>query len=463
MTISEFIGRFHPVLVHLPVGILLMAVFFYFISRKQQYRALDAAVAISLLVGTVAGLFSCITGYLLSQSGDYDEALVLKHQWLGITLTVISGIAYYSAFKKHPSLKWLLLLMAVLIGITGHLGGTITHGEGYLTAGLSSDNEVATVVKPMANVQEALAYEDIIQPILKSKCYSCHAASKQKAKLRLDEPSHILKGGKGGKVLVAGSAGESEMIQRIMLAKDNKDHMPPKEKPQLTTQETELLTWWVNTGADFNKKVAALEQPQKIKDCLAALQSGNKTAATVISDIPVTEVEKADQQVIEKLRKMDISVAAVSQTSNYLSVNLVAADTITTELWSLLKKLEKQVIWIKANNKKISDADMKALGALSALTRLSLESAAITDLGLGHLNKLSQLQFLNLSATGITGKGLSAIIGLKNLKQLFLYKTAVHREELTSVKKQFPAASIDTGGYQLAFLATDTMIEKRKK
>lgn len=463
LTISDFVGRFHPVLVHLPVGILLLAVFFYFLSRKQRYHALEPAVAMSLLVGTIAGLFSCITGYLLSQSGDYDEGLLSKHQWFGIGLTIMSGIAYYSAYKKHQYLKWLLLLLAVLISITGHLGGTITHGEGYLTSALNNDADNSAAVKPIANVQEAMAYSDIVRPILKSKCYSCHAAAKQKGRLRLDEPSYILKGGKGGEVVVAGSAGESEMIHRILLAKDNEDHMPPKQKPQLTSQEKELLSWWVNTGADFNKKVAALEQPQKIKACLAALQSGNKDGPVLLSDIPVKEVEKADQHIIEKLKAMNVSVSAVSQTSNYLSVNLVAADTVTNELWSLLKKIEAQLIWIKASNKKISDTGLKAIGELSALTRLSLENTSITDAGLVHLNKLTQLQYLNLSSTGITGKGLSLVNGLKNLKQLFLYKSAVNAEDFSSVKKYFPAAAIDTGGYQLAFLATDTMIVKAKK
>ncbi|MFZ1527819.1 MAG: c-type cytochrome domain-containing protein [Ferruginibacter sp.] len=462
MTISEFVGRFHPVLVHLPVGILLLAVLLYFLSFKKQFESLRPAVQISLLAGLVSGAFSCITGFLLSQSGDYDEALVFKHQWFAIGMTVITGIAWFMAVKKHKYLKWVLLLTAVLLTITGHLGGSITHGEGYLTASLSAEDNKEAATKPIANVQQALVYQDIIQPILKTKCYSCHAASKQKGKLRLDEPSFILKGGAEGKVIIPGSAGESDLIKRILLATDNEDHMPPKEKPQLTSQQTELLAWWVNNGADFNIKVAEINQPPKIKTCLDALQSGTKAEATMLADIPAKEVEKADPSILAQLRRLNVSVTAVSQTSNYLTANMVAADSITNEVWLLLKKLNKQLIWLKANNKKLADSNFSGISALTELRRLSIDNSSVTDNGMQFLDKLSQLQYLNLSGTHISGKGLESLRSLKNLKQLYLYNTAIGPADATALKKVFPKTLIDTGGYKLEFLPADTMIVKAK-
>ena len=64
------------------------------------------------------------------------------------------------------------------------------------------------------------------------------------------------------------------MIERLLLPADDEDHMPPKEKPQLTQGEISLLHWWINTGADFNKKIKELPQTSQVKPILLALQTG---------------------------------------------------------------------------------------------------------------------------------------------------------------------------------------------
>ncbi len=265
-------------LVHLPIGILLLAAVFHFLSYKKKFEVLQPAVKTSLLLGMLAAIVSCISGLVLANNGEYEEALVSKHQWFGIGVAVAAIVAYLFALKNSLFVKWMMPLLVLLIMVTGHLGGSITHGEGYLTQSLSSAGTGSAVIsKAIPDVQQAVAYNDIIQPILQARCYNCHGPNKQKGKLRLDEPSFIDKGGEDGKIIVAGSAGESEMIKRLLLPLDNEDHMPPKEKPQLTKAQIELLNWWVNSGGDYHKKVAELNQPEKVKPYLAALQNGGRT------------------------------------------------------------------------------------------------------------------------------------------------------------------------------------------
>jgi uncharacterized membrane protein/mono/diheme cytochrome c family protein len=464
LTISEFIGRFHPVLVHLPIGILLLSVVFYFLSLKNKYQNLIPAVKISLLAGIFAALFSCVTGFLLSKTGDYDGNLVNRHQWFGIGMTVVAGFAYYIMVKKPIYLKWVFPLIALLIFITGHLGGTLTHGEGYLTEALGKKNNTNDVAaKPIKDVQQAVAYTDIIQPILQSKCYTCHAANKQKGKLRLDEPDFILKGGEDGKAVIPGSAGESEMIKRILLPMDNKEHMPPKEKSQLSKTQMELLSWWINSGADFNKQVAALKQPKEIMPYLGALQSGGtQHNQTAVSDIPATPVEKAPDSIIQKLKMLDVAVNKVAANSNYVTVNFVAVDSITTKHLQLLNSLSKQVVWLKMGDAKLNEEVCVAIGNLPNLTRLFLNGTNITNNQLTQLNKLSQLQYLNLAQTKVTAEGIKNLNGLKNIKQLYLYQTAISSDDYGLLKKNFPQALIDTGGYKLEFIPSDTMRAKPK-
>ncbi|HEX6846499.1 MAG TPA: c-type cytochrome domain-containing protein, partial [Chitinophagaceae bacterium] len=249
MSISEFIGRFHPVLVHLPIGILLLAALFQWLALKPKYVAIHSATGIALFWGMIFAILSCISGYFLSQSDDYDEGMVSTHQWFGISTAFISLIAYLFNRWENEFAKWAILLMVPLIVVTGHLGGSLTHGSDYLTKGFSKDSTTDKEIKPIADVQEANVYADIVQPIFESKCYSCHNKSKKKGGLRLDEPSLILKGGKDGEVIKPGNVEESEMIRRLLLPRNDEDHMPPKEKPQLKDNEIALLHWWIATGA----------------------------------------------------------------------------------------------------------------------------------------------------------------------------------------------------------------------
>jgi uncharacterized membrane protein len=457
LSITEFIGHFHPVLVHLPIGILMISIVFYFLSQKEKYKSIYPAIGVSLFLGMISAVVSCISGFLLSQTGDYDNQLAFNHQWLGIGTALLSILAYYFYKKEKLFLKWIMLLLALLIIITGHLGGSLTHGSGYLTSSLFNSTAASnTTIKPLANAQEAVLYSGIIQPILQAKCYNCHGPNKQKGKLRLDEQNFILKGGKDGAVIVAGNADESELIKRILLPKEDEDHMPPKEKSQLSQHDIDLIHWWVSGGAGFDKKVKDLTQPEKIKPALLALQSVATKEENKISDIPVKTVKKADEAAIQKLKALGVVVIPVAQNSNYLSANFITAIFTDKDL-QLLEPLKEQLIWLKLGNTKISDTGLITVSKLSNLAKLYLENTSITDKGIEALNSLSQLQYLNITNTKISAEGLMGLKNLKSLQQLFTYKTAVSVADYANLKEIFPAVQIDTGGYKTQMLATDTM------
>ena len=451
-------------LVHLPIGVLLLAALFQFLSQKEKYQSLASAVSISLFIGMLSAIASCISGYLLSGTGDYDEGLIFNHQWSGIALAIISIVAWYLNWKGKQ-ITWITAIMVFLIVLTGHFGGSITHGSDYLTRAFSAEGsgQAEEKRKPIPNVQQAMAYQDVIKPILTSKCYKCHGPNKQKGKLRLDMPDFILKGGKGGKAIIAGNTDESELIKRILLSKESDDHMPPLEQPQLTKTELDLIHWWVSSGADFNKKVADLAQTEKIKPVLLSLQSEEKTETAFISDIPEKSVGQADAKIVQELLTRGVAVIPVALNSNYLSVNFVALDSITAKDLQLLEQLSKQVIWLKIGDSNLDDSNLKSIVKLSSLTRLSIERTAVSDAGIALLNGLPKLTYLNLVGTKITAKGLAQLKSLKDLRQIFLYQTAISGAEFSQLSKLFPKALIDTGGYKLQFLESDTVELKSAK
>ena len=457
MNIPEFIGRFHPLLVHLPIGILLLAALFQLLALKPKFASLHTATSIALFWGMIFAILSCISGYFLSQSGDYDEEMVSTHQWFGISTASMSLIAYLFNRRENEFAKWVILLMVPLIFITGHLGGSLTHGSDYLTKGFSDDSTTQKEFKPIADVQEANVYADIVQPIFESKCYSCHNKSKKKGGLRLDEPAFILKGGKDGEVIEPGNTEESDMMRRLLLPRNDEDHMPPKEKPQLKDNEIALLHWWIATGATFDKKAKELEQPEKIKPVLLALQ---KEVKKVIPDLPQTPVDKADEKAIQKLKDSGIIVLPVARNSNYLKANFVTVDSITHNDIALLLSIKKQLVWLNLNYKNIPDSLLVPIGQLTNLTRLQLDNTPISDRGLSSLQSLINLQYLNLVGTKVTSEGVIQLKDLPKLQAIYLYKTFISSSDWGVLKNNFPKVTLDTGGYQVPTFEADTSIVK---
>ena len=460
---TTLLGHLHPVLVHLPIGILLLACFFQLLSAREQYMHLEHAISITLCWGMISAIAACITGYLLAGTGDYDEDLASKHQWLGITVALVSTL-YYILYRYRVivQFKWVLpVLLICLIAVTGHLGGSLTHGSDYLTTAFNNVTGEDTIParKPIADVQQVVAYTDIIQPLLQSKCYNCHGPNKQKGKFRMDQPSLLMKGGKDGLAIKEGKPDESELVKRIMLERADEHHMPPKEKPQLTEKEIAVLHWWVATGASFSKKTIELPQDEKIKPVLLSFQN-TVAEKKQVADVPSVPVEKADEKAIEKLRQMGVVVIPVAANSNYLSANFVGFTSATDKDLQLLLPLKKQLVWLQLSDTKITDAAGDVINQCSNLSRLQLDSTGITSRGLARLTTLTQLQSLNLVGTAVDAAGLKYLKNLPALRTVYVYKTAVNGSDWPALKELLPKTEIDTGGYTVPLFETDTMVVK---
>lgn len=462
LTITEFLGRFHPLIVHLPVGVLLIALLLQYLSAKEKYAALNASVNIVLLIGMLSAFASCITGYLLSMSGEYDDTTVSWHMWMGIGVAVVSALLYVRRVNKQFGIVYKLMSVGLLllIFVTGHLGGSLTHGSDYLTSALAGSSDGAKLVrKPVPDVQQAMAYADLVQPILAEKCYSCHGTTKQKGKLRMDQPDLLMKGGKDGVIIKAGKPTESELIKRLLLPPEDEHHMAPKEKPQLTEKEISLLQWWIASGASFDKKVNQLEQSAAIKPTLASFQnaggeSGEGSLAD--TDVPTTKVDKADDKAVAALKQRGAVVIPVAQNSNYLEVNFLNDSSVTNKDMQLLQPLQKQLFSLKLGSTSVSDSGIAMLEKMEALTRLNLAHTKITDKAIASLAKLNQLSSINLVATGITATGLQPLQPLKKLKHVYLYQTNINRKDWSSLQAAFKTVQLDSGGYTVPTLVSDT-------
>ena len=67
-----------------------------------------------------------------------------------------------------------------------------------------------------------------------------------------------------------------------------------------------------------------------------------------------------------------------------------------------------------------------------------------------------QLQYLNVVGTMVTAKGLLELKGLKELRSVYVYQTKIGKADWQTLNNALPGTKIDTGGYVVPILTTDT-------
>lgn len=106
---------------------------------------------------------------------------------------------------------------------------------------------------------------------------------------------------------------------------------------------------------------------------------------------------------------------------------------------------------------------MSVAAACPRLVRLWLDHTAITGADLGELRTLANLKYLNLTGTGVGAGDVVKLKGLPKLAALYLYQTKVGRGDWDGLRRDFPRVVLDSGGYSIPFLTTDTAIVRTPK
>jgi uncharacterized membrane protein/mono/diheme cytochrome c family protein len=470
--VAQFFGRFHPLLVHLPIGILYLAFIFEVLSYFSSYKKLREAIQPALFCGALFAVLAAGSGYLLSLEGGYDDKLLRTHQFTGIATAILSTVhfflrrnvvSYFQDKGKRRLVRIFLFIPLIgMLSLTGHLGGSLTHGEDYLFQFTDEDLETAGPsfrFKSIEEVDSAILYRDIIEPILSSRCYDCHSSKKQKGQLRLDQVQFIEKGGKHGEVIVLGIPDSSLLYSRMMLPLEDEHHMPPNEKRQLSSAEIALVKSWIEEGAPFAKAVKNFKEASKITGYLSSILAQSLRT----SIIPTDKVSPADAKAIATLTARGVLVVPVGSESNYLSVSFVNARSTIDKDLDLLLPLKDQLLWLNVGRTQITDEGLGTIGQLTKLSKLNLEYTGVGDAGLEKLLPLVKLASLNLVSTKSSDAGIARLTQLSALKQIFAYQTQVTSAGISNILTKSPGINIDTGHYSLPALVTDTTVFKGKR
>ena len=452
MDIEIFLGRFHPLIVHLPIGFILLAFLMMLWSKRVKQGSFQQAISFALLLGAISALAAAALGWLLAADGGYDENTLFWHRWLGIGVAFLTSLAWLfqsGIIRSKPVvLKAALWGSVLLIAFTGHMGGVLTHGSNYLVQyappfvqKIFSPNNIANAEITLPSQPDSIAvFEHLIEPLLDNKCAACHSETKKKGGLVLTSREGITEGGDQGEVVLAGNAYESELFQRVILPQSSKKFMPPKGEP-LTYSEIKLLQWWIDAGASFEEKLTATPLPGEMKALLL------RDFRVDVSKKPLYErmqVEPLAEETLEKLSGAGFKTAALSSASPFLEVKL-AAGSMTPDQFELLLEAKEQITWLYLGGKGITDPMLQVIGQLPHLTRLRIEQNAITDEGIRALENLSHLEYLNLYGTRITDKALTSIKEIKTLTNLYVWQTGVSEEAIEALGQERPDLVIDRG------------------
>ena len=117
----------------------------------------------------------------------------------------------------------------------------------------ADDDELDVTKLPPAATKTGVTYAADIKPIFDKSCIKCHGVDKPKGKLNLTTLETALKGGKDGKVIVAGKLDKSPLLFAVAHVGDDSDFMPPPESKSkvapLTKDQVGLIRAWIEQGA----------------------------------------------------------------------------------------------------------------------------------------------------------------------------------------------------------------------
>lgn len=449
--IALFFGHLHPLLVHLPIGLLLLLALLELLARWPKFKHANANAGLVLALVVPTALATALCGWLLSLGGGYQDRLLQWHKWTGIgtaAICVLAGLLYRLDLKK--AYRFCLYASVGALVFASHFGGSLTHGSDYLVryapnpfrrwlTATSQPTASPPKVKDIASLQ---AFGEVVQPILQKNCVACHGPEKSKGKLRLDSLAATLKGGDAGPVIIAGKSADSPLIKRLLLQVANEDHMPPEGKPQPSADDISLLQWWVDAGAPGDKKFGELKPPPHIA---RIVETRFGAPAPLAKTVPPRPLDQALPLAAKLSDELHIAILGLSAKEPWLQCNAaVAGKAFGDAQLPRLAPLAANIRWLDLGGTGVTDAGLARLPAMPNLTRLHIERTAITDTGLAALTGLASLEYLNLYGTAVTDAGLDALRELPKLKRLYVWQTKVTPEAATA----FVAARTDQAQLQ---------------
>jgi len=435
-----FLGRFHPLLVHLPIGFLILAILIEIYCSIFKIKINRRIVNFTWFIAFFSSFLTTILGLLVAETGHYIDENLFMHKIFGLSLTAISFISWFlrlSIFSNlfSSSLKTLSnTIIIVLLTLTGHYGGNLTHGETYLVD-YAPENIKELVVKKNKYVELEIdsvkVYDDLIQPIFNQKCVSCHNKEISRGNLNMDSYSNLLKGGSSGIPINKSDPRKSLLIRRITMPTSELKYMPPDGEP-VSFDEIKTLIWWINNLDKSNENLVSLKVEDDIKESLEMLYSLNFTEKQWFEKI---SIDKIDESLVQNIDKSVFQIKFISDEKKFLSVKYLQKNVSASDI-EKLQKISKYIAYFKAKSSNISNELIKGISNFENLVKLEIQENNIDDESIKILQSLKNLEILNIHNTKITSKSIEILKTFKNLKRAYVWGTSISRSEIDQFNRK---------------------------
>jgi len=429
------LGRMHPLLLHLPIGFVVLLVLFSFLKNEIETKSYEIIRTLLLTLTALSAAIVALMGFFLSREGGYDERLLQFHKFTGIFVSLLAYVVIIFdeklSSKTYPN--WALL---GIMAVAGHFGAGITHGENYLFEAWQK-----TDIAPQFSETDPM-YKAAIFPILEAKCVACHNDDKTKGQLNMSSIEKIFKGGKNGLIWKVGDALNSHIIQRASLPLEHKEHMPPKGKPQLTNDEIALLTTWINEGADVKKAFKNYLASSETKKIASKLVSTKST----IKETKVYTFSMPSESDLAAVNTPFCSVFPFATGSPALQADFFVSKKFDRKVLENLSKVGEQLVILNLSKMPLKDEDLALIANFPNLEKLILNQTDITGKTLEQLKKCKNLESVAFAGTKISKENLQKILDLPKLKEVFVWNTDINEVAVNELGKKYAKIKFDKGG-----------------
>lgn len=444
-----FLGRFHPLILHFPIVLIILVVMLELANRFTLLTIGKSVIKVFLIAAAVSTVAAIGAGFFLYASGEYSGKLIDQHFWAaaitGFAILATTALYFLNSDEKqyHTFYSTGLIVSMIAVGYTSHVGGSITHGQDYLTEHLllmTSDREVIEE----RSESEMLVYEDMIAPIFEAKCLSCHNEQKSKGDLLMTSHEHLLKKGKSGNLaIVVGLPDSSELYKRVALPLEHEDHMPPEGKSPLTENEIALLKFWIEAGAMPAQKIAEAKTKDTIAPVIDQLLP-ELSRYRMKTEIAKLKTESIGRELSKVAERLSVSVRRDSlNEGNYFTLAMKFPPApFTNDQFRELNPYSEVFSKVSLTSSGIDDAGLYYLSKMTNLKELYLQKTKLNGSGLIYLQKLPNLEILNLSFTQVDDKAALDLLKFPSLKKVFLYRTNTSKEVVEALSKYKPEVQI---------------------
>lgn len=441
-----FVGRFHPLLVHLPIGFLLLAV----VLEWWPSDKLRPAIRVSWVLGALSAVAAAVCGWLLATEAGAGDTL-FWHRWLGVSVAVLAVAGVWLTRDGGKLARGYGLLTAVLLGVAGHQGGNLTHGSDYLVehapapvqrlAGYGGANDELRDWSAV-NTDSIYLYAAFLQPALETSCTRCHDGGKQNGGLRLDQPHLAFRGGDSGPLLVAGSPWESEWLRRVTLPQDHAKAMPPNGEGW-DYVSVELLRHWIEAGADTLYRLTPDAASPELKKLLLRDRGLELRTKQFVETVTAPALAPADRKTLTDL---NWALTDLQPGGGALEAKAVPGKPLDPEALGRLADLAaEQVVYLSLDRQPIDDAAAATLARFPNLNRLGLHQTAVTEKAVASLAGLQHLESLNLYGTKVGDGVFTTLERLPALRRVYLWQTMVSPTAAAAYAEAHPRVAVDTG------------------